>query len=254
MSNTKKFAVITGGSKGIGLSCAKCFILNDFDVCLIARNQVELEKAKAKLDELHLGKVYIQSLDVSDSDKVLAFAKSLEEITAKVDVLVNAAGINIRKEVENLSFLEWKKILSINLDGTFYMCKALLNLLKNSSKGKVVNVSSLMAVVTRSGVAPYAASKSGVSQLTKALSVEWAKFNINVNAVIPGFTLTEMAEDLVNDTKFNGFVMERTPLKRWAQPDEIADLVYFLASEKSAYITGVSIPIDGGILASIGWR
>ena len=254
MNDENRIAVITGGSRGIGLATAKVFLREGYKVYLVSQSLTSLEKGKLSLDQKYQDKVVVYAMDVSDPIQCKQFSDELMTCEDHVDALVNCAGINIRKNVQDLDVTEYKKIVATDLDGTFYMCKYILPLLQKSVRGKVVNVSSLMAVVTRPNVAPYAAAKAGVSQLTKALAVEWSKFNINVNSVIPGFTLTEMAHDLLEDKAFNQYVLDRTPLKRWVKPEEVGEAIYFLSSNKADFITGVNLPVDGGIAASLGWR
>ncbi len=250
-----KIAVITGGSKGIGFAAAGIFAKKGYRIFLISRSLTDLEQAKVKLKTQNPdAEVEIASVDVSQAEECESFCAMLQQKVTHVNALINCAGINIRKTAADLSIEEYRRIMATDLDGTFYMCKFMLPLLKAAHKGKIVNTSSLMALVTRPRIAPYAAAKAGVSQLTKALAIEWAPFGINVNAVIPGFTLTEMVYDLQKDTAFNQFVVDRTPSGKWINPEQVGDLIYFLASDKADAITGVNVPVDGGIAASLGWK
>lgn len=253
MELTNKTAVVTGGSKGIGLETARTLLKYGAQVIIVSSGQKNLDEAMQDLKVQYAGQVSAYTCDVSSYEQCVKLSLYLESSWKSLDILVNCAGINIRKKVEEISIEEYRRIMAINLDGTFYMCKALLPLLKKSLGARIINTSSLMAEITRPNVAAYAASKAGITQLTKALAVEWAEYGIGVNAVIPGFTLTKMAQDLQKDEAFNNYVLSRTPLKRWGKTQDVAELIAFLASPLSSFITGTAVPVEGGILASLGF-
>jgi NAD(P)-dependent dehydrogenase (short-subunit alcohol dehydrogenase family) len=231
-----KSALITGGTGGIGVAIANRF----FDAgCSVIAAGLPEEKPSPTLN----AKITVAPLNVSDP-------KSIENVVAdlgELDVLVNAAGI-IRRAAE-FEVEQFQTVIDVNLVGSMRMCTACKPLLLRQG-GAIVNVASMYSFFG-AGLAPgYSASKGGVAQLTKSLAVAWAPHNIRVNAVAPGWIATPLTQVLRDDPNRNANVVERTPLKRWGQPDDIAGAVIFLCSPAAAFITGVILPVDGGYLVS----
>ena len=231
-----KSALITGGTSGIGAAIANGF----FEVgCRVVAAGLPEEKPSATLNP----KITVAPLNVSDP-------KSIENLVAdlgELDVLVNAAGI-IRRAAE-FELEQFQTVVDVNLVGSMRMCTACKPLLLKQG-GAIVNVASMYSFFG-AGLAPgYSASKGGVAQLTKSLAVAWAPHNIRVNAVAPGWIATPLTQALRDDATRYATVIERTPLKRWGQPDDIAGAVIFLCSPAAAFITGVILPVDGGYLVS----
>ena len=185
--------------------------------------------------------------DVALEKVVQKIVDTAIEIYGQVDILINNAGIILRKPAENLSIAEWKRIIDVNLTSTF-MCaqKVAKHMIQRKKGGKIINISSIMGLVSLPPRSAYCASKGGIIMLTKDLAAEWAEHKINVNSVAPGWTLTEMTESYFAQEEVYRFLMDRTPLKRFATPQEIAETVLFLASDSASFITGQTICVDGG--------
>lgn len=231
-----KSALITGGTSGIGAAIANRF----FDAgCRVIATGLPEEKPSSALNS----KVTVAPLNVSDPESIQSLVAGLDEL----DVLVNAAGI-IRRAAE-FELEQFQAVVDVNLVGSMRMCTACKPLLLEHG-GAIVNVASMYSFFG-AGLAPgYSASKGGVAQLTKSLAVAWAPHNIRVNAVAPGWIATPLTQVLRDDPARYVTVVERTPLKRWGQPDDIAGAVIFLCSPAAAFITGVILPVDGGYLIS----
>lgn len=243
-----KIALVTGGGRGIGRAIAQAFVDAGATVYIAARGVEQLAATVAELDPAGIGRVRPLVMDVASAASVkTAFAGIAE---ARLDVLVNSAGINLRGPIETMPEETWDAVVDTNLKGVFLVGQAAFLLMKTHG-GKVINIASLMAEIARPTISPYAASKGGVRQLTKAMAVEWAPNRIQVNGITPGFIATEMNVPLMNDKAFNEFIINRTPARRWGRPEDIAATALFLASPGADFITGQIIAVDGGLLASL---
>jgi NAD(P)-dependent dehydrogenase (short-subunit alcohol dehydrogenase family) len=229
-----KSVLVTGGTSGIGAAVASHF----FDAgCKVIAAGLPDEKPSSTLNN----EITVASLNVSDPASIERLVAGMDEL----DVLVNAAGI-IRRSAE-FELEQFETVVDVNLVGSMRMCTACKALLLKQG-GAVVNVASMYSFFG-AGLAPaYSASKGGVAQLTKSLAVAWAPDNIRVNAIAPGWIVTPLTQALRDDPARNTAVIDRTPLKRWGQPDDVAGAVIFLCSPAAAFITGVILPVDGGYL------
>lgn len=188
--------------------------------------------------------------DVSKVSEIQeSYKTALELLDGKLDILINSAGIQRRYPSEDFPDEEWNKVISINLDATFYYCKYAGNTMLENGGGKIINIASLMSFLGGITIPAYAASKGGVAQLTKALSNDWAAKGICVNAIAPGYMDTQLNTALINDKKRTEEVFLRVPMKRWGTGEDLKGLTVFLASSASDYVTGCVIPVDGGYLA-----
>lgn len=188
--------------------------------------------------------------DVSEISEIKnSYETALQILGGKLDILINSAGIQRRYPSENFPDEEWQKVISINLDATFYYCKYAGNTMLENGGGKIINVASIMSFLGGITIPAYAASKGGVGQLTKALSNDWAAKGICVNAIAPGYMDTQLNTALINDKKRTEEVFNRVPMKRWGNGEDLKGLTVFLSSAASDYITGCVIPVDGGYLA-----
>lgn len=246
---TGKRALVTGGSRGIGFAIAKALANAGADIVLLSRNIDELKNAKEKLADTGR-KVDVYSFDMSDAGKIDdLYSKILNEAGA-IDILVNNAGATRRGPAEKITEDDWDFVMNINLKSVFLMSRSFAReRIKNSKAGKIINISSLFSETIRKDNVPYATSKGGIRQMTKACAIDWAKYNINVNAIGPGYIKTQLTEPLQNDPEFNSWVKKRTPMGRWGMPKDIGMTALFLASPASDFITGQSIYVDGGILS-----
>ncbi|MFM2479153.1 SDR family NAD(P)-dependent oxidoreductase [Celerinatantimonas sp. MCCC 1A17872] len=250
MSDTRfsvfdKHVVITGGSKGIGFALAQGFCKAGANVTITARNQAQLKEAHQALLAIDK-RASAQVLDVTDDDAIRTFFKA-----NPIDVLINNAGVEHVCESLNMSEAIWDKVVDTNLKGSFFCARAAAEAMKSQGKGAIINMCSLTSAVGVPGAVPYGASKSGLLGVTRALSSEWAKYNIRVNAIGPGYFQTEMTDVFYQDAQWRESMLEKIPLQRFGQLDDLIGSAIFLASDASAYMTGQVLYVDGGYLASI---
>ena len=244
-----KLALVTGSSMGLGYAMAEGLAEAGARIVLNARRAERLDEAAEALREKG-HEVHTRRFDVSDERAVAEAVDDVETHIGPIEILVNNAGVNIRGMVEELTREDWRRLMAVNLDGAFYVSRAVGARMIERRRGKIVNVTSLASEISRPGIAPYAASKGGVKMLTKALAVEWAQYNIQVNAIGPGFFKTEMNRPLSDDPEFNAWVLRRAPAGRWGEGRDLVGAAVFFASPASDYVTGQQLHVDGGWLAS----
>lgn len=237
--------MITGGSKGIGRATVSEFLKLGAEVLYTGRNSDDILKIEDEFSaQGHAVKGIVADVSVpEDRQKILTWAQNNWKA---VTILVNNAGINIRKKALDYSEEEYRKVLEINLFSPFLLARELYPLLKKSNNAKVINVASAAATQDVGTGTPYAMSKAGLLQQTRSLAVEWARDNIRVNAVSPWYTRTPLTESLLQGDR-KEMILRRTPLHRIAEPEEIASVIAFLAMDKSSFITGQTIVADGGM-------
>lgn len=239
-------ALITGGARGIGKQIAITLAKAGYDIALNYRsNTDELVKVKEEIESYKVKCLLVQG-DVSNFEDTERIAKETMDEFGKIDVLVNNAGITKDMLLLRMKKEDFESVLDVNLVGTFNMTKNVANYMMKARQGKIINVSSVVGVSGNAGQANYAASKSGIIGFTKSLAKELASRNILVNAVAPGFIGTDMTNVLKDEVKDK--ILEQIPLKRIGNAEEVANVVKFLASNDSSYITGQVINIDGGML------
>lgn len=245
-----KRALVTGGSKGIGRAVVQELLDLDAEVLFTARNERELKEAEHQFGNRH-NKVHTLAGDINDAGHRSKLADWIADNWGTLDVLVNNAGVNIRKPSAAYSVEEYNRVLGINLIAPFELCRLLYVPLKKSGKGSVINIASVAGSFDAQTGAPYGMSKAGLLQLTRNLAKEWAKDNIRVNSVSPWFTQTPLTRGLLSDPERLLSIVSRTPLARVGQDAEIAAAVAFFAMDKSSYITGQNLSVDGGATISI---
>jgi gluconate 5-dehydrogenase len=245
-----KTALVTGGSRGIGFAIAKGLAEYGADVAIIARNRKQLREAKEQIENSTSKKVWIFPFDLRNLDRIFGLFEEIVNKIKEIDILVNCAGTTIRGPSEDVDLASWNKVIKVNLSATFMISQAFCQPKKKVGKGgKIINIGSLTCQAARPTTAAYASSKGGLLSLTKTLAVEWAKYNINVNAIGPGYIVTELNSTLKADEEFNNWVISKTPLGRWGQPDDLIGTAILLASHAGDFITGQIIYVDGGWLA-----
>ena len=243
---TGKVAIVTGGNGGIGLGIAKGLAAAGASVVVAARNQQKTDDALAQLRELG-AKAIGATADVADEASVAAAVRTTIDEFGHVDILVNNSGVGVRKPPQDHTRAEWESVLAVNLTGTFLCAREVYPHMSRAGGGKIINIGSMTSVFGSDVVPSYAASKGGVVQLTKSLAVAWAKDNIQVNTILPGWIHTDMTRPIKTDNPQRYSLIEsRIPQGRWGEPGELAGTAVFLASSASDYVTGVSIPVDGG--------
>jgi len=236
-----KSALVTGGNGGIGLGMAEGLARAGAKVAIAGRDSTKNAKAAKQL-----GAVAI-ACDITDEKACRGMVDEAAKKLGRLDILVNNAGINIRKQPEEYRLEEWHKVLESNLTSAFVAAQAAYPHMQRAKGGKIVNIGSMMSIFGASFTAPYAASKGGLVQLTRALATAWAKDNIQVNAVLPGWidtALTRRAREEVSG--LHERVIARTPAGRWGAPEDLAGIAVFLCSSASDFVTGTAIPVDGG--------
>jgi NAD(P)-dependent dehydrogenase (short-subunit alcohol dehydrogenase family) len=240
-----RVAVVTGAGRGLGRTMAVALAAAGADVVVSSRTPREIEATRDEIRGLGRRSEAIPADTTSESDCNQLMEQAVRAL-GSIDVLVNNAGINIRKPVLELSPEEYRQVLATNLEGYFLCARAAGRHLVEQGHGKVINVSSVMGSVALPAQAAYASSKGGVEQLTKVLALEWALHGVQVNALAPTYFETELTRPLFEDPERNSFITGRTPMGRWGQPHELAGAVIFLASRASDYITGHTLVVDGG--------
>ena len=241
-----RIAIVTGGNQGIGFGIAKGLAGAGATVVIANRRAAEGQKAAASLQKEGLNAVVIPT-DVSIRASVEKLVAKVISDFGKLDIMVNNAAVMVRKPVEDFTEEEWNQIINTNLKGVFFGCQLAGREMIKRKKGKIINVSSVLSQIAQSGRSVYATAKAGVSHLTRACALEWGKYNINVNAIAPGLTITplnqkyfkEHPEDLKK-------IFESIPLGREAYPPDYAGVAIFLASDASDYMTGQTLIVDGG--------
>lgn len=238
-----KTAIVTGGSRGIGAAICKKFAEQGANIALLyAGNTQKAEETKAALLEMGV-KAEAYQCNVADAEQVAAVCKQIIKDFGGADILVNNAGITKDKLVPMMKVPDFDSVVDTNLKGAFYMIKQLYPVFMKQKSGKIINVSSVSGLMGNPGQTNYSASKAGLIGLTKSVAKELASRNVNCNAIAPGFVATDMTENLSE----NNALVDHIPMKRFAQPEDIANLALFLASDQSDYITGEVIRIDGGL-------
>jgi gluconate 5-dehydrogenase len=242
-------ALVTGGSRGIGLGIAKGLAEAGANLVLVARNADELATAQKALRSLDVD-VQIAPFDMAQANEIAGFYHDLIERAGPIDILVNNAGMSRRGPAHELSLEDWQVVIDLNVTSLFALSQAFAKeRIASIRPGKIVNIGSLMCSASRAGTAPYTAAKGAVLMLTKSLAIDWAPYNIHVNAIGPGYIDTPLTAPLKSNPEFDAWVKERCPLGRWGTPDDLAGAAVFLASDAANFITGQILYVDGGWLA-----
>ncbi|MBC9177864.1 meso-2,3-butanediol dehydrogenase [Pseudoroseomonas ludipueritiae] len=243
-----RVVIVTGAGSGIGAATARRFAREGASVVLVDLDQEKLNAVRASLEG---GQSMTHSADVAKEVEVRAMVESAIARYERIDVLVNNAGTVTTGPLLQLSTPEWRKVMETDLDGVFFCTRAALpELLK--SKGCIINTSSVSGTGGDWNMAAYNAAKGAITNLTRSLAMELGEHGVRVNAVNPTFTATGMTEDMLGDQELVQKFLERIPLGRIGQPEDVADVIAFLASEDARFVTGVNLPVDGGLSASNG--
>jgi 2-deoxy-D-gluconate 3-dehydrogenase len=240
-----KVAMVTGAASGIGLACAEELAVSGAKVALVDYNSKTLSRATQQAQQKGIAKGY--QLDVTDIPQIAPTVSRIRQELGEIDILVCSAGTNIRQPAQEVTEENWDFIYSINTKGLFFCNQivAIQSMIPRKS-GSIINIASIMGVVGAPKRVVYCASKGAVVQLTKACAVDWAPYNIRINAVAPTFVLTSLTRGLLKDPEAEKYVMDNTPFRRLATVSDIAAAVCFLASDSATMITGTILPVDGG--------
>jgi 3-oxoacyl-[acyl-carrier protein] reductase len=245
MAEELKVAIVTGSTRGIGLEIARTLATEGYNVMLSGRNEEALVKVKDELESVGL-KVSFCKADISKAEDATKLVAYTLEVFGRVDILVNNAGVTCDNLLMRMDEDAWDKVLNTNLKGAFLMTKAVIKPMLKQKKGAIVNIASVVGLMGNAGQANYAASKAGLIGFTKSVAKEYGKKGIRVNAVAPGFICSDMTAKLADNLKEQ--MLAQVPLNVFGQPQDVANAVSFLASDKASYITGQVLTVDGGMV------
>jgi NAD(P)-dependent dehydrogenase (short-subunit alcohol dehydrogenase family) len=247
---TGKVALITGGSKGIGQSIAMDLAKAGAKVVIVSRHLEEGRKIAQEI-ETSCGPAMALYADISRTDTLRPMVAAAADRMGKIDILINNAGTNIRKPALDFSEDEWDTVLNTNLKGTFFCSQIVAKTMADAGGGKIINIASAAGGKAVPWLTPYSVSKAGIIHLTRALALEWAQYNITVNAIAPSYMETPMTRQWLSDPKRRDLIARRSPLNRVGRPADLTGAVLLFASEDSSFITGQTLFVDGG--SGAGW-
>jgi len=247
-----KTAVITGGTHGLGMAMAEGLASAGAELIITGTTPSKMESAIAHYKQKgYKATGYI--FDVTNEKEAAKEVAAMEKAHGKIDILVNNAGIIKRELAISMPVSDFREVIEVDLVGPFIMSQLVAKGMIERRSGKIINICSMMSELGRNNVSAYAAAKGGLKMLTKNLATEWAKYNIQVNGIGPGYFATSQTAPIrVEGNPFNDFIINRTPEGRWGNPEDLAGTAVFLASEASSFVNGQIIYVDGGILATIG--
>jgi NAD(P)-dependent dehydrogenase (short-subunit alcohol dehydrogenase family) len=240
-----KTALITGASKGLGKAMAIALAQEGARLVLVSRDVEQLNNSAAAVRDAG-GEAFCFRADVSDETQVLNLEKTVAKDAGPVHILINNAGMNLRKQVTEFTLEEWRKVMDTNLTSVFLMCRAFIPQMKGRGYGRILNLTSIMSHVSLPGRTLYSASKTGLLGFTRALALELAPEKITVNGISPGPFATEMNTALMENPKLSQEFLSKIPLNRWGKPEEVGQLAVYLCSEDASFVTGTDFLIDGG--------
>lgn len=248
-----KIALVTGSTDGLGKSIARG--LGNSNATVIVNGRSSTEKLNSVVKEFSNEGISCRGymFDATIESEVNDMIRKIESEVGQIDILVNNAGVNVRVALQDMPVESFKSVVDINLQGPFIVSKAVVKGMISRKSGKIINICSMMSELGRNSVGAYASSKGGLKMLTQSMATEWAKYNIQVNGIGPGYFATKLTAPLrIEGSPFNDFIINRTPAGRWGDPDELMGAAIFLSSGASNFVNGHILYVDGGILATIG--
>ena len=241
-----KVAVITGASRGLGQYLTRALARAGADVVITSRSLDALQDFSVEIEALGR-RVLPLPLDVRDYQSIQDMVEAAFEHFGRIDILVNNAGCNVRKPAAEVDWEDWNLVLDTNLRGGFFVAQAVAKKMIPFRYGRIINIGSVTTVAGYAGITPYCASRGGVKQMTMSLADDWGQYNITVNCLAPGWFKTAQTKVLYDNQQWVDYLTDRIPLKRVGQPNDLDGTVIFLASDASAYVTGQTVLVDGGI-------
>jgi gluconate 5-dehydrogenase len=243
-------ALITGAARGIGYAVAEALATAGARLICNGRSQRSLEESA---EQLRRGgaNVDISVFDVTNAAETATAVNAIEATIGPIDILVNNAGIQRRAALEKFNDDDWRELMATNLDGVYFVSKAVAPHMIARRRGKIINIGSVQCELARPGIAPYTASKGAVKNLTKGMCADWARYGLQINAIGPGYFATPLNQALVKDPEFDEWLRKRTPAGRWGRLEDLHGAAVFLASAASDFVNGQTIYVDGGILSVI---
>lgn len=243
---TGKIAIVTGASRGLGQYLARALAHAGADLVITSRTLDSLKEFTSEIESLGRRALPLV-LDVRDHQSIQEMVEAAYEHYGKIDILVNNAGCNVRKPAVDVSWDDWNLVLNTNLRGGFFVAQAVARKMIPAQYGRIINIGSVTTVAGYAGITPYCASRGGVKQMTMSLADDWGQHGITVNCLAPGWFKTAQTKVLYDNQEWVDYLIDRIPLKRPGQPHDLDGTVIFLASDASAYMTGQTLLIDGGI-------
>ena len=247
---TGRIALVTGSSQGIGLAMAAGLARAGAHIVLNGRDRAKLAKAADALRAEGLT-VSESAFDVTDSAAIESAIADIETTTGPIDILINNAGKQHRGPAETFEDEHWRDLFRTNVESTFFAARSVGRRMIERKRGKIINIGSVQSELGRPTIVPYTATKGAVKMMTKGLAAEWAKHNIQVHAIAPGYFVTELNKALVENPEFSDWLCKRTPAGRWGDVEELVGAAIFLASQASNFVNGHILMVDGGLTASV---
>ncbi|MDR1797459.1 MAG: glucose 1-dehydrogenase [Clostridiales Family XIII bacterium] len=241
-----KWAVVTGGTKGIGKGIAEALAANGASTVIVSRSQADCDAVSSAIREQYGTASVGIAADLTKAGDIAGLVEKAVAAAGRIDVLVNNAGAAITKRAEDLTEEDWDRVISLDLKAVFFTAQAFGRHMIENKGGSIVNIASMLGLVADKQVLPYCVAKGGVIQMTRALALEWVRHGIRVNAVCPGYVMTDMNRADLENEKIAAHLLGKIPMRRYAQVGEITDAIVFLASDSSSYMTGQHIVMDGG--------
>ncbi len=244
-----KVAIISGATKGLGLGIAKAYAASGANVVVVSRNQGQCAQVAEELQETYKVKTLAHATDVTSMEQIESLAAKAEAAFGRVDILVNNAGSGIGKNAEDITEADWDHIINVDLKSVFFCSQIIGRQMIKQKSGKIINIASILSLVGDRSVLPYCVAKGGVLQLTKALALEWVRYNIQVNAICPGYFATEINEEAFRDERVKNAILRKIPAGHFGNIAEVGAAAVYLGSSAANYMTGQHIVIDGGYVA-----
>lgn len=241
-----RVAIVTGGSKGLGEAMATALAEAGSQVVIVSRNLAESQQVTSRIKATTQQETLALRVDVTRETDVEQMVSETMNRFGRIDVLVNNAGINIRRPLLEMEGREWESVIEVNLKGPMLCSRAVGKVMVRQRAGSIINLASMMSFVSIPGRSPYSTSKAGLVGMTRALALEWAQYNVRVNALCPGPFVTSMNKALLENKETQEFFISRIPLGRFGDPRELGGAVVFLASDASSFVTGSALLVDGG--------